>query len=366
MKKFKWAILGSGMAARKFVLGLRASSTSVATAVASRSYENAKRFGESLGIATIHGSYADAIQDGAVDGFYIATPPTTHRDYALRCLETGKAVLIEKPFTTNAEEAGDIVALARQRNVFCMEAMWTRFMPLLRQVKTLVDSGELGEIRMISGSFGLAEIPDPANPLFNPALGGGALLDRAVYPISLTQHLLGSPRAVTADAIVGSTGVDEQTAAILRYDSGALAVLYASLTTQAPNELTIMGSDAVLQLLPPVFRPFRMRLTRIHPRPYQPSPWSHLAPLRESHWIHQAMQRVGSLVIPWVQRGTRTITVPYTGNGYHHEADEVVRCVSAGRLESAVMPLDDSIAVMKTLDSIRTQCLQGHSDPTAE
>ena len=366
MKKFKWAILGSGMAARKFVLGLRASSSSVATAVASRSYENAKRFGASLGIVTIHGSYADAIQDGAVDGFYIATPPTTHRDYALRCLETGKPVLIEKPFTMNAEEASDIVSLARQRNVFCMEAMWTRFMPLLRQVKTLVDSGELGEIRMIAGSFGLAEIPDPANPLFNPALGGGALLDRAVYPISLTQHLLGSPRAITADAIIGGTGMDEQTAAILRYDSGALAVLYASLTTAAPNELTIMGTEAVLHVLPPVFRPFRMELTRIHPRPYQPSPGSRLAPLRESHWIHQAMQRAGSRLIPLLHRGTRTITVPYTGNGYHHEADEVVRCVSEGRLESAIMSLDDSIAVMKIMDRIRTRCLPGHPHPTAE
>lgn len=236
-----------------------------------------------------------------------------------------------------------------------MEAMWTRFMPLVQRLKELVSAGELGDIRLISGSFGLAEAVDPRNPLFNPDLGGGALLDRGVYPISLTQYLLGMPDSIRAQACRGETGVDEQMVAILRYPSGALAMLYASLTTQAPNELLIMGTKAVLRVHAPLFRPFRLTLTPLEPRGWQEGQVSRLAILRESHWVHQALQRLGFLLQPLLQRHQRRLTLPYGGNGYHHEADEVVRCLAAGQRESRIMPLDDSLAVMRILDDIRAQ-----------
>lgn len=355
MSKFRWGILGTGLAAQKFAFGLRSSKASSAVAIASRSYENAERFGSLLHVGNVHRHYQDAINDASVDGVYIATPPSTHRELALLCLQSGKPVLVEKPFALNVDEALEVVQMARSRGVFCMEGMWTRFMPLVRRVKQMVESGQLGEIRLVTGSFGIAEAVDPANPLFNPGLGGGSLLDRAVYPISLVQHLLGIPTAVTAEAGFGRTGVDEQTAMVFRYDSGALAVLHSSLITQASNELTVMGSRAVLRIHAPIYRPFRMTLTKICERRGSSGRWSRLAFLKESHWTHQALQRVGSRLIPLMQRNTQTITEPYGGNGYHHEADELVRCIAEGRLESDIMPLDDSLAVMELLDTVRSR-----------
>lgn len=355
MTIFRWGILGSGFAARKFVLGLRAARDAEAVLVASRSAQKAKGFAEGLGIAHAAGSYGDAVREEKVDAFYLATPPSTHREYALLCLNAGKPVLVEKPFALDAAAARDIVATARARSVFCMEGMWTRFVPLVKQVKRMVDEGVVGDVRIISGSFCTAEVRRPDNNLFNPGLGGGATLDRGVYLISLAFHILGKPDGISSETIVGETGVDEDVAAILRYDRGRLAIINASLRTQASNECVIMGTRAQIRIHAPIYRPFRMTVTPIHEIDRGGAHPSRFESIRESHWVHGAYQRVGRFAPGMLDRGAVQYAAYYAGNGYHHEAEEVMDCVRSGRLESTVMPLGESIGVMEVVDEIRSQ-----------
>lgn len=197
VKKFQWGILGSGLVARKFALGLRTANDARVLLVASRSATKATELAQWLGIPHVSDSYEAAANDTRVDAFYLATPPSTHREIALPCLNAGKPVLVEKPFAQNATQAREIVEAAKAQSVFCMEGMWTRFLPLLRRVKQMVDEGTIGDVRMIAGSFCAAESRHPGNKLFSSASGGGALLDRGVYPISLAFHLLGRPDEIS-------------------------------------------------------------------------------------------------------------------------------------------------------------------------
>jgi predicted dehydrogenase len=363
VKEFRWGILGTGFAARKFVLGLRAAEAAKAVLVVSRSSEKAERFARSLDILRAYGRYKQALDDDAVDAFYVATPPSMHCEHALLCLNAGKPVLVEKPFAVNAIQARQIVEVARARSVFCMEAMWTRFMPLVQRVKSMVVKGLVGDVRLLTGSFGVAESPDPRNNLFSSELGGGALLDRGVYPISLAFHLMGPPEGIVGDAIIGNTGVDEEVAVTFRYKTGGLGILHASLRTQCSNDLVIMGTDAQIHLYPPIYRPFRMTVTPIQPRAYAPSGPSRMETLKETHWVHHAFQRFSGLGSPVLNRHSKRHSERYAGNGYHYQADEVMHCVRNGTLESAIMPLSESLSIMEAMDTIRSQwaAQTGHS-----
>lgn len=354
MKHFRWGVLGTGFAARRFVHGLRTADAAEAVVVASRSLEHAQRFAAELGIPKATDSYEAAVRTEGVDALHIATPPSLHREHARLCLSAGKAALVEKPFALNADQACEIIELARKRSVFCMEAMWTRFLPLVRRVKELVEEGAVGEIRMFTGSFCIANSVLSARNLFNADLGGGALLHRGVYPISLAFHLLGPPDEILSRAIVGETGVDEHTSMLFRYKSGALANLYASLRTQGPNDLLVMGTRARIHVHGPIFRPYRMTVTPIQERS-EPATNSRLDTLKESPWVHRLYQQFGRLASPLLNRKARHLTIRYRGNGYHYEADEVKRSVLGGKVESTVMPLSESLAVMQVIDEIRAQ-----------
>lgn len=310
---------------------------------------------QGIGIPHASRSYEEAANDARVDAFYLATPPSTHRDIALLCLNAGKPVLVEKPFALNAAQARDIVATAKAQSVFCMEGMWTRFLPLMRRVKRMIDEGAIGDVRMIAGSFGTAEGRRPDNILFNPSLGGGALLDRGVYPISLAFHLLGKPDKISSEAIIGETGVDEDVAAIFRYDQGHLALVNASLRTQSSNDCVIMGTRAQIRIHAPIYRPFRMTVTPIHELERAGARRSRTESIRENHWLHSAYQRFGRFASALVDRNATQYAEYYAGNGYHHEAEEVMACVRDGRLESAIMPLDESIAIIEAMDKMRSQ-----------
>lgn len=355
MKTFRWGILGTGFAARKFVFGLQSAQGAKAVVVASRSQEKAEEFARTFGIGRAYGGYERAVNDDSVDAFYVATPPSMHRAHAVLCLNAGKPVLVEKPFALDAGQAREIVEFARSRSLFCMEAMWTRFMPLIRTLKSMIVSGAIGEIRVLTGSFGLAESPDLRNNLFSAELGGGALLDRGVYPISMAFHLMGSPDGIVADAIGGDTGVDEDVAVTFRYRNGGLGIFHASLRTQCSNDLVLMGTDAKIHLHPPIYRPFGMTLTPIRPRAYVPAAFSRMEALKESHWAHSALQRLSGVRSMMPGRHSRTYTEWYSGNGYHYQADEVMHCVRNGKLESTIMPLSESLAIMEAVDIIRSQ-----------
>ncbi|HEY1044193.1 MAG TPA: Gfo/Idh/MocA family oxidoreductase [Telluria sp.] len=317
MNEVRWGILSTGKIARAFAEALRDTPGAVLAAVGSRTLEGAQAFSAEFG-GTPYGSYEELAQASDVDAIYIGTPHTLHASNAMLALEGGKAVLCEKPFTINLREAEQVVALARKRNLFLMEAMWTRFLPAFDEAKRILASGEIGEPRQVVADFGFFASVAPEHRLVNPGLGGGALLDLGIYPLSAAAYLLGPVDSVTAQAVMQPNGVDAQTAFTLRHANGGLSICNASMRARTPVELVVSGDRGYLRLN-----------SRFH--------------------------RAPSITVDTEQGGSRTIETPYLGNGYVHEIIEVQRCLREGLLESPRMPLDESLALMGVLDEIRRQ-----------
>lgn len=316
--KFRWGIIGTGIIAGKFAAGVDALEGQEVIAVGSRTQAAADRFADQYDIRRRHATYADLAADTNVDAVYIATPHSLHMENTLLALRNGKHVLCEKPFAINAAQAHAMVSEARERGFFLMEAMWTRFLPIVAELRKLVADGAIGAVRMIHADFGFRTAFNPEHRLFDPALGGGALLDVGVYPVSLASMLLGRPDRIVSLGEIGATGIDEQTGILLGYPSGELAVLSTAVTTETPQEATILGE---------------MGYIRLH------TPW----------WTGHTLTLVRKGEAP------KEIHRPYIGNGYSHEAMEVAACVQAGKTESAVMPLDESLSIMEILDTVRSQ-----------
>lgn len=350
---FRWGIVGTGYVARKFVLGLRQSGGGTAQGVHSRTRANAASFARGLGIPHVMDSVAELAGRADIDAIYIATPPTAHLAQALDCIAAGKPVLIEKPIAASAAEARQIAEAARAAGVFCMEGLWTRFMPLTTKLAETVANGRLGEIRSFEGSFGSAEIPDPKRNLFNPALGGGALLHRGLYPLSMALHLFGPVSQIETMARIGDTGVDEESQLLLRHDSGTISFIAASLRTRLPNDMRLAGTSGSIHVDTPVYRPFRLRRTKTRPGKGESTKVPRFSALREGDLVQGLQQRLYGLV--GMLRGTRGRAEPawYAGNGYGYEAAEVARCVAEGLTESPRMPLSDSIAALAVIDTAR-------------
>ena len=315
---FRWGIVGLGNIARSFATGLKAVPGAELAAVGSRSQEKADKFGDEFGAAKRYGSYEALAADPDVDAVYVASPHSKHKEDSLLCLNGGKAVLCEKPFTINANEAAQVIGVARDKKVFLMEAMWTRFIPLMGKVRELVKDGAIGEIRMVQADFGFRAGFNPKSRLFDPALGGGALLDVGIYPLSFASMLLGTPEHVTGTAHLAETGVDDNSAMLLRYPKGEIAVLATSVNITTPQAATILGTAGKIQIHPPFWIPKALTLSRDG-------------------------------------KDDERIELPYEGNGYNYEAQEVERCVGQGLTESPILPLDETLAVMKTMDTLRAQ-----------
>jgi predicted dehydrogenase len=348
---FRWGIIGAGYVARKFVLGLRSSDGGTPALVCSRTEANARAFARDFGIADVRLSVEDALRSSDVDAFYIATPPSAHRDQAIACLSAGKPVLVEKPFAASLGDAEAMVAAARSSGVFCMEGMWTRFLPLLEELRAKISDGAIGTPHSLCGSFGASNLPDPSESLFNPALGGGALLHRGIYPLAMAIDLLGEGALLAAAATKGLTGVDEDCVLVLRHPGGALSTVRASLRAPLPNDLTIEGDHGAIHVYAPIFRPFRMALTKTRPTSRPRSGNLTFERFRESALAQAAQQRLRGLTATLRRPGGRRIvTRTYAGNGYHYEADEVMRRIRQGAKESILMPLAQSVAMAALFD----------------
>ena len=316
MRGFRWGILGTGAIARQFVEGLGELPEAEVLAAGSRSEASAERFAEERDIPRRYGTYEDLAADPDVDIVYVATPHPFHAGNVELCLGAGKAVLCEKPFTVNAAEAERVIGLARERGLFLMEGMWTRFFPLMGELRRLLSAGVIGEPRMLTADFGFRDEFDPRSRKFDPGLGGGALLDVGVYCISLASSLFGRPSEVAGAGHLGQTGVDEQSAAILVHDGGRLSVLCFATRTGTPQEATVMGTEGYVKIHSNWWRPRAMTL-------------------------HRPGER------------EELVEAPITGNGFNYEAAEVMRCLDEGMTESDVMPLDETLSVMRTMDEIR-------------
>ena len=318
VRKFRWGILGTGAIARQFVRGLRSLPAAEVFAAGSRSENSAAEFADQRNIPRRHASYEGLAADPEVDVVYIVTPHPFHAENAELCLQAGKAVLCEKPFCVNAAQAERVVELAREKGVFIMEGMWTRFFPLIEEVRRLLSEGAIGEVRMLNVDFGFRADLDPASRLFERRLGGGALLDVGVYCVSFASMVLGRPSGFVSLPHLGKTGVDEQASVILEHEGGRLANLSIGVRTNTPQEATIMGTEAYIRIHAPWWRPASMTISR---------------PGTEDEIVE----------------------APVSGNGFKYEAAEVMRCLEAGKTESDVMPLDETLSVMRTMDSIRAE-----------
>ncbi len=314
----RWGILATGGIATKFTTDLLLVPDAMAVAVASRSVESAERFAADNGIDRAHGSWEALAADPDVDIVYVATPHIAHHAAAKMMLEAGKAVLCEKPITLTAAQAHDLVDTARRQRVLLAEAMWMRSNPAVRRAIELIRAGAIGEVKSIHADLGIWASLDDKHRLRDPALGGGALLDLGVYPVALAQFIMGTPSRVQATAKLTDLGVDETTGILLSYPSGAHAALSCSIVTGGPVVATIVGTEGHITL-PNRF--YRTQQLTLHPKSGEP--------VVEDH--------------------------PYTGNGLRFQAIEVGRAVSEGLLESPMFPLADTLAVMETLDEVRSQ-----------
>ena len=242
--------------------GLRSLPEAEVFAVGSRSEDSAAEFADKRNIPRRHASYEGLAADPEVDVVYIATPHPFHAENAELCLQAGKAVLCEKPFCVNAAEAERVVELAREKGLFIMEGMWTRFFPLMEEVRRLLSEGAIGEVRMLNVDFGFRADLDPASRLFDQRLGGGALLDVGVYCVSFASMVLGRPSGFVSLPHLGETGVDEQASVVLEHEGGRLANLSIGVRTNMPQEATIMGTEAYIRIHAPWWRPKSMTISR--------------------------------------------------------------------------------------------------------
>jgi len=361
----RWGILGPGRIARLFVPDVRLVAGHEVVAVGSSSAERASSFARELGIPRSYPSYQQLVDDAAVDVVYVATPHALHRRHCLQALGAGKAVLCEKPMTLSAAAAVELTNAAREHGRFLMEGMWTRCFPAMTTLERWIADDAIGRVNSLQASFGFRATAKPEDRLFARELGGGALLDLGVYAVSLASLLFGEPTESAAVAQIGPTGVDETTSLSLRFETGAIATLACSLTTELPDEAVVSGERGTIRIGRPFWRPHELTLERSTGGHRDTSLRSRLsARARALSQRTAARSALGARLTPALRRLGRRLLVarpasrvrfPARGHGFSHEIEEVGRCLEAGRLESAVMPLDETVAILRTLDRVRAQ-----------
>ena len=351
---FRWGIIGVGLVSGAFAIGVDGcKSRASVVSVYSRARGSAEQFAKDFGV----GFVADSVQElcaSGIDAVYIATPPRYHESYALACIQSGLPVLIEKPFAYDSPSALRIINAARENGVFCMEGLWTRFLPLISRVKTLIDSGVLGELRLFRGDFMGANAPNLEVSQFDPDKGGGALMYRGIYPASLAQYFMGPIDSVSSTVNIGDTGVDEDCSLSLRHKNGAISTIRASLRVGGRNDLEIHGTHGRVFVKGPIMRPHIAYVALEEPRHGRAQATrGRIEVIKSSGFAQKAKQVAIGLPILSRSPGERKIVHYYTGNGFTHEVEAFMAGVSAGLLESEVMPLCDTLEIMEIIDDVR-------------
>jgi predicted dehydrogenase len=318
MTGLRWGILATGGIAHAFASDLRTAGLDL-VAVGSRSQASADAFAAEFGIRRAHASYDALVADPDVDIVYVSTPHPMHHDAARLALENGKHVLVEKPFTVNRDEADDLRRVAAERGLLAMEAMWTRYLPHMIRIREIIEAGQLGEIRAVAADHTQKITDDPGHRLNDLDLGGGALLDLGIYPISFIWDILGSPETIAATARLGETGADTEVATIMTHAGGAVSTSLTSSRAAGPNTASIIGTEA------------RIEIDRVW---YCPTAFRVIEPdgtVRETY-----ESRID-------------------GRGMQYQALAAERLVRDGILDGDILPIAETVAIMGTLDEIRAQ-----------
>jgi len=315
-KHFNWGILGPGRIAQQFGDALQAVEDAALYAVASSNLERAQAFAQQYNGEKTYDSYEALVNDPQVDAIYIATPHRFHFDNIRLCLTAGKPVLCEKPLTVNAVETKQLIELARVNNIFLMEALWTRYLPIYQQVRHWLDEGIIGDVKLLVSTFGINVSKEQTDRWLSPELAGGTLLDMGVYPIAVSQWIMGrEPQSFSAQAYLGKTGVDELTAVLLKYDNGVISQFSSNFISDDANEFFIYGSQGHI---------------RIH----------------ANYWAATEATLVAN-------GQEETVSKPLRRNGFEYETEEAMRCIRAGLLESPGMSHAHTLANMELMDKIR-------------
>ena len=317
-EKIRWGILSTGRIAHALADAIQASDNGEVVAVGSRSQESADEFARKYNIPTAHPTYEALCQDPEVDVIYVATPHSHHYDNVLLALSNNKHVLNEKAVTINAAQAEECIDLAREKGLFLMEAMWARYNPHMVQARQWVDEGLIGDIQQVFADLSVFFPFDAASRMYNPELGGGALLDLGIYPISFAHYWLGTPDDVWSVAFLGETGVDEHVSAMFAYESGKTAQLTFSVRVAGTKEAVIVGDKGIIRFAGPLYNSPKISLQ-----------------------LKDMPERVSEF--------------PQNVNAYKFEVEEVHRCLQAGLLESPIMKLDDTLAIMRVMDAMREE-----------
>jgi len=317
-EQLRWGILGPGGIADMFTKDLATGGHTV-TAVGSRSRETAQAFATAHGIPNVHGSYAELVADPEVDIVYIATPHPFHAEQAILALNAGKHVLVEKSFTLNQAQALEVVDLATDKKLVVLEAMWTRFLPHMVRIRELLAAGALGEVRGLIADHDQKITTDPTHRLQDPALGGGALLDLGIYPVSFAWDVFGEPSSTYALSSPTPTGVDQNTAIVFGYPQGGKAVLHTTLDARGPSTAVIIGTDARIEIEPVWYNAVSFDL--IDP---------------------------DGAVLEHFDGSVE-------GRGMQYQAAEIERIIASGELAGTALPPEESVAIMGSMDEIRRQ-----------
>lgn len=312
----RWGIVGPGNIAHKFAKGLKALEDAKLYAVVSRSQDKADAFGAEYDVEKCYGDMEGFLADDLIDAVYIATPHPFHKDYAMRCMDAGMAVLCEKPVAMNNNELSEMIECAIRNDVFFMEAVWTRFLPLIVRLRELLSQNIIGEVKRVVADFAFSN-GGKKGRLYEPALGGGGLLDVGIYVINFTTMVLGNkPSKVVSIPFMGQTGVDERAGMILGYENGVMANLYCGVSAQMKNDAVIYGEKGYIT-------------------------------------IHEFWQAQKMVITYFDEAEDEVIELDHRINGYSYEAEAVQECMAKGLKESDTMPLDDSVAVMQIMDDLR-------------
>jgi predicted dehydrogenase len=361
--ELRWGFVGAGAMAQRMAADVGFSDGNRLVSVAARTPRRAALLASTFA-ARVESSIEALMSASDVDVVYIATPGVTHAELAVAALKHGKHVLVEKPFATTRADAQSIVDAAAASGTFCMEAMWTRFIPAVDHALTDVKAGRLGDIRQLTADFSYAVHVDPKHHAFMPD-GGGALLDRGVYGIFLACAALGPVRHVSSQARIGSTGVDEDVTVSLIHESGALSTITASLRSNGTNEAVFRGSEASLTLHEPFIAASRYTVAGTTPMSLSPAAVLDSARPTSDKVINTLINRINKSplgrqsvetakgVAKASIRELKTVKMPFEGHGYSHQVGAVRDAIRAGHTEEPRMPLEHSLIVMDVIDRAR-------------